>query len=204
MSTDLTSRLHAGAAALAIDLSPSVTAALFRYLDLLLFWNRKVNLTAVRDPAEIVDRHFIDSLAVLPHIPPTARTLVDIGSGAGFPGAVIALARPDLSVSLVESIRKKTAFLEALRRDLPLPNVTVHALRAEDWSTRFPLPEVAISRAVWDLPEWLQRARSFVQTPGTILAMEGSEQHPLPPTAQRHPYPNPIGTRAIITLPISP
>src|SRR6185436_4568256 len=92
MSTDLSSRLHAGAAALAIDLSPPVTAALFRYLDLLLFWNRKVNLTAVRDPAEIVDRHFIDSLAVLPHIPSTARTLVDIGSGAGFPGAVIALA----------------------------------------------------------------------------------------------------------------
>src|SRR5687768_3708569 len=181
MTPELEAQLRRGSAALGVPVSPALVAGLSRYLDLLLFWNRKVNLTAVREPREIVDRHFVDSLAVLPHIPPTARTLVDIGSGGGFPGAVIALARPDLAVSLVESIHKKAAFLEALRRYLPLPNTRSFAARAEDSAKTAPaLADGAISRAVWDLPDWLIRAASFVTPSGTILAMEGSDLQPLP------------------------
>jgi 16S rRNA (guanine527-N7)-methyltransferase len=176
-------------------MSPELEQHLARYLELLLFWNRKVNLTAVRDPAEIRDRHFADSLEAVRHIPDEARSLVDIGSGAGFPGAVIALARPALEVTLVESVRKKASFLEALRRDIPLPNVTVFAMRAEDWARCAPaLPDVAISRAVWDLSEWLAKAMAFVRPGGTVLGMEGAERHELPAGATRHPY----GSRSII------
>jgi 16S rRNA (guanine527-N7)-methyltransferase len=197
MDTALVRRLEAHARSLGVDLSPTVVSGLSRYLDLLLFWNRRINLTSVRDPAEVIDRHFIDCLAVVPYIPAGARSLVDVGSGGGFPGAVIALVLPELAVTLVESIHKKTAFLEALRRELPLPNVSVVATRVEDWvpASR---PEVAVSRATWDVAEWLQRGAALVGPGGTVLAMEAAELHELPAGAVRHPYDHPSGRRAIV------
>jgi 16S rRNA (guanine527-N7)-methyltransferase len=200
MDPTLEQRLRRGAEPLGVPLDDRIIDALSRYLDLLLFWNRTVNLTAVRDPAGIVDKHFVDSLAVVPHIPPHARSVADLGSGPGFPGAVIALLRPDLAVALVESIHKKAAFLEALRRTLPLPNATVHAERAESWSTHTPPPDVVVSRATWEIPTWLALGSTFVAPGGTVLAMEAADQFPLPPNATRHPYPHPQGTRAIIVL----
>lgn len=182
-----------------VHLEDRVASGLSRYLDLLLFWNRKVNLTAVRDPEAIVTKHFVDSLAVIPHIPPGVQSLADIGSGPGFPGAVIALARPDLSVSLIESIHKKTAFLEALRREIPLPNVTVHTARAEDWHPAS-APDAVISRATWDLTEWLTKAVAWVRPGGSVLAMEADTLHALPANATRHPYRSRAGTRAIVVL----
>ena len=199
MDANLKQRLKDDSARAGVMLDERVTSGLARYLDLLLFWNRKVNLTAVRDPEAIIDKHFVDSLAVIPHIPPSARTLADLGTGAGFPGAVIALARPDLSVFLVESIHKKTAFLEALRRDLPLPNAIVHTIRAEDWRPATP-PDAVISRATWDLTDWLTKGRQWVRPGGHVLAMEADTVHPLPANATRHPYPNRAGTRALIVL----
>jgi 16S rRNA (guanine527-N7)-methyltransferase len=183
--------------ALATPFGPVPTNALARYLDLLLFWNRRINLTAVREPAEIIDRHFIDCLAVVPHVPSDARTLVDVGSGAGFPGAIIALQRPALAVTLIESIHKKTAFLEAVRRELPLPNITVVTKRIEDWKPA-EKPDVAVSRATWNVTEWLARGVGLVRPGGNVLAMEAAEQHELPPHATRHPYAHPSGQRAII------
>jgi 16S rRNA (guanine527-N7)-methyltransferase len=168
---------------------PSIESQLDRYLELLAFWNQRINLTSVRDPEGIREKHFADSLALVPHVPPEARTLVDVGSGAGFPGAVVALARPDLAVTLVESNRKKTAFLETIRRELPIPNVTVAAARLEAF-----LPahrrgfDVAVSRATWDLLEWLALAPDLVRSGGLVLAMEGALLHELPPGATRHPY----------------
>lgn len=197
METPLQRRLETHAAALGVALAPEPLTALSRYLDLLLFWNRRINLTSVRDPADVVDRHFIDCLAVLPHIPPAARSVVDVGSGAGFPGAILALLRPAVAVTLVESIHKKTAFLEALRRELPLPNVTVVTKRIEDWHPASP-PDVAVSRATWDVPEWLSRGASLVAPGGTVLAMEAAVEYALPPDATRHPYAHPSGQRAII------
>jgi 16S rRNA (guanine527-N7)-methyltransferase len=132
----------------------------------------------------------------LPYLPREARTLVDVGSGGGFPGAVLALARPALAVTLVEPVHKKAAFLEALRRELPLRNVTVRIVRAGDCDVQ---ADVAISRATWDLLDWLPRGVRLVTRGGLVLGMEGAEEHALPPGATRHPYALGGAKRAIIT-----
>jgi 16S rRNA (guanine527-N7)-methyltransferase len=192
---ELERSLRAGAAAVGTPLDDRIVAGLARYLDLLLLWNRRVNLTAVRDARAIVASHFVDSLAVVAAVPAQARTLVDVGAGAGFPGAVVALARPDLEVALVESIHKKAAFLETLRRELPLANVTVHARRAEELRLAV---DVAVSRATWDLGEWLERGRAFVAPGGLVIGMEGVDQHDLPAGALRRPYPLAGRSRALV------
>jgi 16S rRNA (guanine527-N7)-methyltransferase len=199
MEAQLERQLREGAAQVGVLLDDALVAKLSRYAELLVFWNRKVNLTAIRDPVDIIERHFVDSLSLLPFIPSSARSLADLGSGGGFPGAVLALARPALAVDLVESVHKKAAFLEALRRELPLPNVHVHARRAEDWSATLTAPpDVLVSRAVWDLPDWLAFAATIAPT-ALILGMEAADQHPLPPGAHRHPIPHPSGRRSVIT-----
>ena len=178
-----------------VAIDDALAAGLDRYLELLVLWNRRINLSSVRDAAGIVEKHFVDSLAALPHVPASAKTLVDVGSGGGFPGAVLALARPALAVTLLEPVHKKAAFLEALRRELPLPNVTVAIGRAETTATR---ADVAISRATWDLGEWLERGAGLVVPGGVVLGMEGAEEHALPPGATRHPYRLGRAARAIV------
>lgn len=175
-------------------------ASLDRYLALLETWNRRINLTSVRDPDEIRRKHFDDSLAVVPHVPAGARTLVDVGSGAGFPGAVIALARPDLRVTLVESNHKKVAFLRTLARELPLPNVIVEASRVEALRARpdFTPFDVAVSRATFPVPEWLSVGLTLVHPGGLVIAMEGADLHALPEGATRIDVSLPGATRHLI------
>ena len=108
----------------------SLFAQLGLYLDLLLKWNARVNLTAIREPELIVTRHFGESLFLASHVPLSVRTLLDLGSGAGFPGVPCQLLRPDLAVTLAESQNKKAAFLQEVVRALELPTL-VHADRAE-------------------------------------------------------------------------
>jgi 16S rRNA (guanine527-N7)-methyltransferase len=184
-------------------LSDPAIAAFGKYLELLRLWNRRINLTAIREPHAIIDKHFVDSLAVAAHVSAETRRLVDVGSGAGFPGAVIALARPDLDVTLVESNHKKAAFLQTLRRELPLPRVEVLAVRAETLPDRpgFRPFDVAVSRATWDVPEWIALARHLVVAPGgTILSMEGSERHELPAGARRKTYQVAGAERAVVIV----
>lgn len=195
MDASLKSALVAGAASFGVTVDDALAAGLGRYLDLLLFWNRRINLTAVRDPLEIIEKHFIDSLAVLPHLPHEASSLVDAGSGAGFPGAVIALARPALAVTLVEPNRKKAAFLQTLRREIPLPNASILATRIEEVKGRF---DVAVSRATWALPEWLVIGARLVSGGGIVIGMEGSERHPLPATCRRVEYSIAGAPRALV------
>ncbi len=175
-------------------------AALDKYLELLVLWNRRINLTAVREPDEIREKHFADSLSLLPHIPRDARTLVDVGSGAGFPGAVLAVARPDLHVTLVESNHKKAAFLQTLRRELGLDNVTVLATRLESLLAKpdFQPFHVAVSRATWDLPEWLEWGKKLIAPGGLVIGMEGADRHPLPPGAERVEYALGSAARAVV------
>ena len=182
------------------ELDPAALPGFERYLARLLEWNQRINLTAVTDPDEVVRKHFADCLALVPHVPHGA-TLVDLGSGAGFPGAVVALARPDLEVTLVEPSHKRAAFLRVLVRELPLPRTVV---RAETYEAavaavrgRF---DAAVSRATWDLPDWLERGRALVRPGGLVLGMEGAATHALPASAERHPVALPDATRAVITL----
>jgi 16S rRNA (guanine527-N7)-methyltransferase len=106
------------------------------YLDLLLRWNARLNLTAVRDPDEILSRHFVECIAAAQALPDGISTLLDFGSGAGFPGIPIALCRPEIAVTLAESQGKKAGFLQECVRTLGL-NASVHSGRAENLERRF-------------------------------------------------------------------
>ena len=185
-------------------MSDSLAEKLDRYLGLLTTWNRRINLTAVRDPDDVRRKHFDDSLAVLPFVPDEARTLVDAGSGAGFPGAVLALARPSLAVTLVESSHKKAAFLRTLVRELPLGNVQVEASRVEalPQRQRFVPFDVAISRATWEVPEWLRIGSTLVRPGGLVIGMEGEALHDLPASARRVDVTRPGASRHLVLLEI--
>ncbi len=120
------------------------------YIDLLLRWNERINLTAVRQPEEIVTRHFGESFFAAHHLvrPDFRGRVVDFGSGAGFPGAPIAIYAPETQITLIESNNKKATFLRELTRTLKLAEVQVFAGRAEDWSLSSAPPDVVTLRAV--------------------------------------------------------
>lgn len=146
-------------------------AAFDRYLTLLLRWNARIKLTSVTEPTEVVARHFLDSLAVVPALAGGPGTLVDVGSGAGFPGLVVALVRPDLAVKVVESIQKKAAFLEAVRRELALSNVEVVADRMETLVRARRTFDAAVSRATFAPEVWVRQGVELVAPGGRLVAM---------------------------------
>jgi 16S rRNA (guanine527-N7)-methyltransferase len=125
------------------SLTADQVAALEAHLELLMRWNQKLNLTAIRNRQEAIDRHYGESLFLGSHLPVGPLRIVDIGSGAGFPGFPVAVLRPDCSVTLVESHQRKAVFLREATRNLP--NVRVVAKRAEQVAESF---DLAVSRAV--------------------------------------------------------
>ena len=181
--------LRAGADAVGVG---AQTPALVAYVDAFVRWNQRINLSAARTPAEIVE-HVVDCLALVPHVPQRAR-VVDVGSGGGLPGIVLAAARPDLQVTCVEPIHKKAAFLRQAARELKL-TVAVMTQRVESLPKAF---DVAVSRATFDLATWLELGAGLVVPGGILLGMEGLEQTVLPAHAVRHPYAVRDRTRAII------
>ncbi|HUX45914.1 MAG TPA: 16S rRNA (guanine(527)-N(7))-methyltransferase RsmG [Terracidiphilus sp.] len=136
------------------------------YLSLILRWNARTNLTAIRDEDGILARHFLESIACARALPPEVATLLDFGSGAGFPGIPIALCRPQIAVTLAESQGKKAAFLQEALRVLQL-SANVHSGRAEDLATQF---DCVTLRAV-DKMEPAVRAASSLVRPGGWLAL---------------------------------
>lgn len=148
-------------------------ARLLAYLALLDKWNRTHNLTAIREPARMVTHHLLDSLSVLPHLPSrSGLSVIDIGSGGGLPGIPLAIVRPDWRLVLVDSSRKKAAFLRQASIELPLPNVEVVADRVEDYAPDDAF-DVAISRAFSDLAAFAGLARRLVAADGHLIAMKG-------------------------------
>ena len=141
------------------------------YLRLLEKWNRVHNLTAVRETDQMVVLHLLDSLSVLPHLT-SARTLLDVGTGGGLPGIPLAIARPDLSVTLLDSSHKKTVFLEQARVELALENVRVVCERVEQWRPDHGF-DVVVSRAFAELGEFVSQARHLVAPGGRMIAMKG-------------------------------
>ena len=124
-------QLAAGIAALGLGLPAGAEAKLLAYLGLLEKWNRVHNLTAVRETDRMVSHHLLDSLAVVPFFP--QGCVLDVGSGGGLPGIPLAIARPDLEVTLIDSIAKKTAFLVQAKAELGLGNVFVETSRVENF-----------------------------------------------------------------------
>jgi 16S rRNA (guanine527-N7)-methyltransferase len=173
-------RLRDEAARLGASLDERAIDKLARYLDLLVQWNQRINLTAVVEPRAIVARHFLDSLAIVPRLG-AAKTVLDAGSGAGFPGVVLAVARPELRVTCVESIQKKVAFIQTLKRELA-PNVEPIAARLEALPPERTF-DVAVSRATWDPAVWVRIGAARVAPGGVVIAMQTLEQAPLEPPA---------------------
>lgn len=143
------------------------------YLDLLLKWNAKISLTAIRDPEDIVRRHFGESLFVAQQVPSDATTLADFGSGAGFPGLPIAVVRAQLQVTLIESQQKKVTFLREAIRTLQLTNVHVHARRGEDVHT---LSQIVTMRAVEKFDDSLPTAARLLAPGASLFLLIGASQ----------------------------
>lgn len=193
--------LRADAAALGVALSDEAAARFDKYLTLLNKWSASVSLVGTRDPGEIARFHLADSLALVPHLGGAGR-VIDVGSGAGLPGAALAIARPDLEVTALEPVHKKHAFLAAVRRELGLGGFSPRAERDEQYlaGSDFRPHDVAVSRATWALPEWLARGARLVRPGGRVLGMEGRERHDLPPGAARQSYRIGDRTRAVVVL----
>lgn len=151
-----------------LELAAEPRTRLLAYLGLLAQWNRAYNLTAVRDPEAMVARHLLDSLALLPFV--DGATLVDLGSGAGLPGIPLAIARPDLAVTLIESNGKKVRFLREAARTLPLPNVTVREARIQDAAGPFDSVTVRAFASLADMLSW---GGHLLAPNGRWLAMKG-------------------------------
>jgi 16S rRNA (guanine527-N7)-methyltransferase len=164
------SRLAAGLSELGLALAPGQVEALLRLVDELADWNARFNLTGIRQAAEVVDKHLLDSLAVLPRLKGLA--VADIGSGAGFPGLPLAIADPDRRFTLVESTGKKATFLRHAAAVLDLPNVEVVQARAEAYRPSQPFDSV-ISRALGSLSDFVRVAGHLIGRGGRLLAMKG-------------------------------
>jgi 16S rRNA (guanine527-N7)-methyltransferase len=163
-------QLAAGIAALDLALPAGAEAKLLAYLALLDKWNRVYNLTAVRDPERMVSHHLLDSLATVPFF--QGESVLDVGSGGGLPGIPLAIARPAMRVTLIDSIAKKTAFLLQVKAELGLSNLDVVTGRVEDYRpvARF---DVITSRAFSDLKEFVALTRHLLKPTGHWLAMKG-------------------------------
>jgi 16S rRNA (guanine527-N7)-methyltransferase len=145
------------------------------YLSLIIRWNSRTNLTAVRDEEGILERHFLESIACARALPRGISNLLDFGSGAGLPGLPIALCRPEVAVTLAESQGKKAAFLREVVRSLGIP-VTVHSARAEALRTIF---DCVVLRAVDKMSEAVGAASRLVVSGGWLAPMTTTEQLPV-------------------------
>lgn len=157
----------------AIALPADAQVRLAAYLELLAKWNRTYNLTAIREPERMITHHVLDALAVLPHLPSQAGLRVlDVGSGGGVPGLVLAIARPDWCVVVLDSSHKKGAFLQQAVMELRIGNAEAVTARVEDYAAAT-LFDVVISRAFSDLTTFAQTSARHVAPQGRLVAMKG-------------------------------
>ena len=146
-----------------------------RYADLLKEWNEKINLTAITEKEEVIEKHFYDSLLLLKYIK-ECKTLADIGTGAGFPGMVIAIARSDIQVTLIEPTGKRCTFLNEVKKELELTNVEIINERAEDCVSIYrEIFDVVTARAVANLQILAELCIPFVKVNGMFISMKGSQ-----------------------------
>ncbi len=170
----LAQELNQGIAQLGLELPDRVQQDMLRYLELLQKWNRVYNLTAIRDPQQMLTHHLLDSLAVVPHL--WAGHWLDVGCGAGLPGLVLAMARPDWKFTLVDSNSKKTGFVQQAIIDLKLANAQVCCVRAEEWEPNEKFDGI-ISRAFAELADFVTATRHLLADGGRWVAMKGHLEH---------------------------
>lgn len=161
--------LRQAAARFGVDLDDAATDALLAYRDELVRWNRAYNLTAIRDPQAMVVAHLADSLSVLPHV---RGPVLDVGSGAGLPGVVLAIARPGLAVTSVETVDKKARFQRHIKRLLQLDKLTVVSERVEHFQSPAGFATVTC-RAFASLADFTRLTRHLLAADGRWVAMKG-------------------------------
>jgi 16S rRNA (guanine527-N7)-methyltransferase len=164
----LHARLSTGAAELGVALTAAQSERLLDYIDLLVRWNAVYNLTAVRDPAEMVTRHLLDSLAIAHLV--TGKTVVDLGSGAGLPGIPLAILDAERQIKLVDSNGKKARFQREAVRALGLTNVSIEQARAEDVQGAY---DCVVARAFASLADLLALGGHLIAPDGVCVAMKG-------------------------------
>jgi len=167
--------LEEGLASLGLALDGPARARLRGFAERLLRWNARVNLTSITAPAEVAEKHLVDSLLVLPAVA-GARTLLDVGAGAGLPGVPLACARADLAVTCCDSVAKKVAFVKAVAAELDLPVRARHA-RAGGAADAEGLPraDAVVSRAFAEPARWLPLGAAYLAEGGRLFAMLGRE-----------------------------
>ena len=174
--SELADKLAAGVVQMGLQISDEVQQQLLSYLALLDKWNKVYNLTAVREPLEMVTLHLLDSLSVLPYI--KGPRLLDVGSGGGLPGIVLVICLPQLRVTTIDTVQKKTIFLRQVKGELGLDNLEVVHARVEAFETE-PFDQI-ISRAFAEIGLFIELTRHLMAKNGHWLAMKGvSPQHNL-------------------------
>lgn len=175
---ELIKLLKDGASEFNINLEKEDIESFFKYKETLLKWNKNINLTAITDDRDIIIKHFIDSISVVPYIGKDLKKVIDVGTGAGFPGIPLKIIKKDLNVTLLDSLEKRTKFLNEVIEKLDLKNIEVIHSRAEDKGVSGDFREkfdLALARAVANLPVLLEYCLPFVKTGGIFIAMKGSD-----------------------------
>ncbi|MFJ7567695.1 16S rRNA (guanine(527)-N(7))-methyltransferase RsmG [Herminiimonas sp. NPDC097707] len=171
----LTAILAEGARGLSLTLSEAQITKLIDYLALMVKWNSVYNLTAVRDPLQMVSQHLLDSLAAVSAFA-GAKKVLDVGAGGGLPGIVLAIwaaeAEPEMRVSLIDTVHKKTAFLTQVKAELGLANVSVHTARVEQWNAPHKF-DVITSRAFAELSDFVNWSGHLLEEGGEFIALKG-------------------------------
>lgn len=192
--------LKDGAGALGVELTERQHEQLLDYVALLAKWNAVYNLTAIRDPRQMLIQHILDSLSIVPHLPArTDATVLDVGSGGGLPGIVLAIVRPNWQVTLNDIVQKKSAFQSQAKAELGLANLSVVTGRVESLRPGVEIPkkfDLIVSRAFADLADFVTLARHLVAEGGAIWAMKGVH-----PEGEIERLPS--GTKALNTIRLS-
>lgn len=163
-------QLQAGLDELGLVLTDAQIASLHAYIELLVRWNKVYNLTAIKDPQQIVPLHLLDSLAVAPYL--HGDSCLDVGSGAGLPGIPLAIVQPERQFTLLDTVGKKTRFMQQAAIQLKLPNVSVIQARVESWSPESPFDAI-ISRAFASICDFVELTARHLQPQGRLYAMKG-------------------------------
>jgi len=183
--------LALGITQLGLDVAPEVQLKLLSYVELLQKWNRVYNLTAIRQPEQMISGHLLDSLAVLPHL--WSGRWLDVGCGAGLPGIILALMRPEWTFVLLDSNNKKTSFVQQVKIELELNNVSIYCTRVEAWQTGRKFDGI-ISRAFTETAKFVTLTRHLLDQEGRWVAMKGVPQQEL------ERLPNDVSVEQVIPL----
>jgi len=161
-----------------------------KYTHLLLRWNSKIQMTATKNESEFVARHVLDSLELANELKEKSGTMIDVGSGGGLPGIVLAIVCPNIHFTLIEPTKKKHAFLSTARRELALSNVRTLAVRDTELIERddFERFDFAVARAVWSMDIWFERAKELIVPGGTIFSLEATNELAMPEGSTRRRY----------------